>query len=870
MPKIAYGRRILPGLFEAERLFHWRPWLGTGFPSFFALHPHSLHGDGTSFNAFLTPIDHIAFLKWSVDKVRTSPPDSEELADVILTAAYCFDSQILPYVKVRFESDKRLAPSVVTACLVYFILMHEMVDPVVIADYYERRAYRNDSAFAHVDACRSIFYCYFEAFPESISDEDLSVAVFKESNIELIQDHVALLGRLVKAGYTIEDTIIRIASWPGGKNLFGKGIASAIRASQNKELAEAFICKEHNAKYPFACELIRGGGVGFLESLLQDYLRSGQAAYDYTYFLPLLASMRQGDSSWLEPYCHSQSPYEREGAAFAFAFYPDQHDQLDHLIKDPDFDVVAAAEFVQAVHAYGHDGNDSACWNLAIMRCLHPQRPMPIELIEAICTALGLSDTDALTDWRLLYSYTQGYKIRDFYRERPYLLAETILHIDYETVGDLERGAENDHDAVGRAILLLCMVSREKGQILLDQLLQESTNIYSAEWIAFLLECCGGPISSLASLKARIIFNRNDPVKMLFDDKDILLVPLLVEDDFYLEDVMKVNAEKICKAFPYALGRWMRKDIDSSVKSIIMKNISREMGDSFLQGLSVIVEGDGENMELPERYFNLDLEAYNKMKGNIFKAIYSSGNAKEARLDRMLSLARSQAIDDDSAHEFFNGMQSLIGDKAELKAFLLSYVKLEERSSLNCAALRQIVKERYTDLIPVLIAEWRKEHRADVLGELYVAITSLYTKTPPLCLMNCSSEIYVAKRYGLECDDLCDITFDDEACYVLLVQGLTPNEDRKYLKPGTYITIKEWQPDQEPIATRYLSIEEFEKIVLRLSVVFEDLDKGLLVCRIEEHDSDVGIMALFRDGEGKAFTVALGAENNPNFNLEVE
>ena len=57
MGEMVLGPSLLKGLFEAERILGWRPWIMIGLPSFFASCHKTPLGDGKDFNALMTPID---------------------------------------------------------------------------------------------------------------------------------------------------------------------------------------------------------------------------------------------------------------------------------------------------------------------------------------------------------------------------------------------------------------------------------------------------------------------------------------------------------------------------------------------------------------------------------------------------------------------------------------------------------------------------------------------------------------------------------------------------------------------------------------------------------------------------------------------
>ena len=120
------------------------------------------------------------------------------------------------------------------------------------------------------------------------------------------------------------------------------------------------------------------------------------------YLLPFLAAIRPGDGTWLEPFTISSLKFARMGAAFALAFYPDLKNDLERLLQDKNGDVAEAARFTLAAHEHGKSGADDACWSLAITRVLFPRKTSYRDMIEAICSRKGLTETVALRHWRQL------------------------------------------------------------------------------------------------------------------------------------------------------------------------------------------------------------------------------------------------------------------------------------------------------------------------------------------------------------------------------------------------------------------------------------------------------------------------------------
>ena len=129
----------------------------------------------------------------------------------------------------------------------------------------------------------------------------------------------------------------------------------------------------------------------------------------------------------------------------------------------------------------------------------------------------------------------------------------------------------------------------------------------------FPIGCCGGPLTPLATLKSRIVSNITNPQGLILGDRELDLFPLLMADDFCLESVVSVNAKRICEAFPNAIGKWIRSNIDPDVRGLLAENIIKPSDDPFLNGIETMGDDQSgaERIILPERYSNLDLGDFN-------------------------------------------------------------------------------------------------------------------------------------------------------------------------------------------------------------------------------------------------------------------
>jgi hypothetical protein len=858
---VILGHGMLNGLLDAERLLGWRPWVVTGLPSFFKSHKLCSVGDGTGFTELLTPINKADFKQWCISFIQKG--DGEELAEVLVIAAYRYDHDLLPFIKQRFEFGPPMVSLAVSACLFYFIMLHEDIDRDRLTASFDTEAYHKDNTYIEKNACRKLFYKYWEMFPKSISDEYLYRALSKETDERYLRDHVALIGRLIRNGYDLVEKMVEIAGWPEIGRLLPLEIARMVMTLQDRALVKTFLSEKHNAKYHFVTALLKTGGYEFMRDIIEAYISNEPNKEELVYLLPFLAAIVPEDGEWVEPYESSSSRYARRGAAYALAFYPNRKDELNKLIKDKDDDVIAAAEFSEAVHDYGMAGAGNANWALAIGRCLFPRRPCPIDLIDAICCAKGLSETIALRHWRLLNSHAKIHDLSLFYSKNPGQLVETILSYADSNMGYLENGIENDHDILGRSILLLCIHDPASARVLLDQLMQDCGQQEAAKWLNFLLDAVGGSITPLAKLKSRILNNLDKPEELSMSEEELRLFPLLMEDDFCLESLVHGNAEMICAMYPHAIGKWIRSDVAPEFRAMLASAITESKSDPYLDGIVKLVhaDGGGEPIALPERYFQLSLGPMNTQKRFMIKGVTNSDEVQDRKIEKLLSLSRGPSLDVKCADEFLRGMLLNIPETGDLISFLLSYIKGDESSPKACAAIQLLAERDDVAILPTLIDEWQDEKRGDVLCALQEAVLKLIPSSePPLSLLSIGSAAYIGQRYNIDYDDILEYFPNKEESLALLVYGLMQRADFAYLQPGDYVTIHRWVNTGQANRYSFLTLEEFEKVVLRLSVVFENTEAGIVLCRIGMRQSDDILRLLFQENVGTEFWAYLGCE----------
>lgn len=858
---VILGHGMLNGLLDAERILGWRPWVVTGLPSFFKSKNLSSAGDGTGFTELLTPTNRADFKQWCIGFIRNS--DGEELAEVLVIAAYRYDQDLLPFIKQRFEYGPPMVSLAVSACLFYFIMLQVDIDPDRLTASFDAEAYRKDTTYIEKNSCRKLFYKYWEMFPKSISDEYLYRAISKETDERYLRDHVTLIGRLVRNGYNLVEKIVETACWPEIGRLLPLEIARMVTSSRDRAFAKTFLREKHNAKYYFVTALLKTGGYEFMRDIIEAYISDELSREELVYLLPFLAAIMPGDGVWLEPYETSSSRYARRGAAYALAFYPNRQDELKRLIKDTDDDVISAAEFSAAVHDYGMAGAGNANWALAISKCLFPRRPCPIDLIDAICSAKGLSETIALRHWRLLNSHAKIHDLSLFYAENTGLLVETILSYADSNMGYLENGIENDHDILGRSILLLCIHDPTAARVLIDQLMQDCGQQEAAKWLNLLLDAVGGSITPLAKMKCRILANLDKPEELCMSEEELRLFPLLMEDDYFLESLVPGNAVKICAMYPNAIGKWIRSDVAPEVRAMFASAIIESRSDPYLDGIVKLVhaDGGGEPIALPERYFQLSLGPMNTQKRFLIERVANSDEVQDRKTEALLSLSRGPSLDVKCADEFLRGMLSCIPEIGDQINLLFNYVKGDESSPKACAAIQLLAERADKDLLPTLIDEWQHEKRGDVLCALQEAILKLSSSPePPLSLITMGSADYMGKRYNIDYDEMLEYFPTKEENLALLVYGMMQRADFDYLKAGDYVTIHRWAKTGPANRHSFLTLEDFEKIALRLSVVFENTQAGIVLCRVGMRQSDDILRLLLQKSVGTAFWAYLGCE----------
>ena len=77
--------------------------------------------------------------------------------------------------------------------------------------------------------------------------------------------------------------------------------------------------------------------------------------------------------------------------------------------------------------------------------------------------------------------------------------------------------------------------------------------------------------------------------------------------------------------------------------------------------------------------------------------------------------------------------------------------------------------------------------------------------------------------------------------------------DGAILPTGAKVFIHPWGEKKPANCHAFMDQEGFEKIALRLVIVFKDAQSGMLLCRVGDTESDEVLRLLFEGSSGSAF-----------------
>jgi hypothetical protein len=239
--------------------------------------------------------------------------------------------------------------------------------------------------------------------------------------------------------------------------------------------------------------------------------------------------------------------------------------------------------------------------------------------------------------------------------------------------------------------------------------------------------------------------------------------------------------------------------------------------------------------------------------------ILRSDSTNVAKIDTLLSLARGTSSDGVYTKEIILGIVDLISTKNEKVAFLNQLIVGEESSSMICAAIQLLAQQNANEMVSILIEMWHEEKREDVLESLSMAINQLWAKKQPSPnLMSIGSASFIAKKYDVQYDDILDIFSSKQANLALLKEGLKKKPKTTTIPMGTFLIISTWENARPKSTNSFITTEEFEGLILNLSLTFREEESGAMMCMVSESESEEVVDLLFESNVGAAFWVCRG------------
>ena len=218
--------------------------------------------------------------------------------------------------------------------------------------------------------------------------------------------------------------------------------------------------------------------------------------------------------------------------------------------------------------------------------------------------------------------------------------------------------------------------------------------------------------------------------------------------------------------------------------------------------------------------------------------ILNSDSTNIAKIDPLLSIARGISSDGVCANEILSSIVACISTQTEKVNFLNQIIVGDESSSMICAAIQLLVQLNANEMVSVLIEMWHEEKRDDVLDALLMAINQLWAKKqPPPNLMSIGSASFIAKKYDIQYDDILDIFPSKQANLALLKEGLKKKPKTTTIPMGTFLIISPWGNARPQSTNTFISIEEFEGLILNLSLTFREEESGAMMCMVSESES---------------------------------
>lgn len=219
----------------------------------------------------------------------------------------------------------------------------------------------------------------------------------------------------------------------------------------------------------------------------------------------------------------------------------------------------------------------------------------------------------------------------------------------------------------------------------------------------------------------------------------------------------------------------------------------------------------------------------------------------------LISLIQGPPVNEECAKQVLCEILALMPERQDQSSFLLRILR-EESSPQACAAITLLFEKGNAEALPSLIACWQQERRGDVLRILENAILKLNpADNLALSLLSYGSAAYIGSRYGIKNDDMLEYFQNNEVNLNLLMQGLRGRAGAINIPQGTQIVVHRYGEYEPPTTLQLISSEEFEKVVLRLTVTIKNETLGIFTCLVGERESDEVLKLVFGEGTGAAF-----------------
>ena len=683
---------------------------------------------------------------------------------------------------------------------------------------------------------------YFLSHPEAASDEQLQGILGMDLNEELLIAYPDLLVRAAERGLDIRETITSLMDW-ASPDVSMHGPAKALLAMQDEDVLEDLFAQEQDA---FLAEValqsipLEAAWVLpiFKERVDDDSLNDEARAC----LIAAIAWLEKPAQSWLSQWTASDSWVVQVGSIFGAHLCGATDHILEPFLKTGDSDVYNAARFVLGLR----QGASTAELE-ALLHDLGGLSPNNIMLgLAALCLDKEDQPTPPTMKTFLFCSGRLPHpETTEHFQAHPEHLQRICSPPVLENLGEMIQY---------RAVHCAGTSAREAFRTLFEEALLSGNSLLPHTAIALDLMHLGGPQTLLGAMKCQLL---KEQLPLCLDPdtgaETALAVLALTEEEDLAHQAIR-NLHRLGRRCEPVLLSLLNRCSDEETQEIILQTVD-ELDPPLSEPLAALKRlrspetGDPESLGSYERFLTSPIASVRfrlaELLGNVTR------DAEQA-LSLLLVLLHDRDSSDVSGAAL-KSLVSLAGERDWVHKLVVQqsrhasweirqYAAAVMNAGANAQFISRLVEMQSTD----------EDH--DVRKTALETLTSLSVQHPELGLicLSASDPDKVKASYRMDTDTRFSLDEDENKAEALkvMLQALDQRKapDFAEAQSGKKLLLERLSPESrlQP-SDRFLSVQDWEKLAVYLSVIYSDEETGSIVTEVGGEPNGEVLNALFQD-----------------------